>query len=47
MRDHQHVARLGIGHDGRDQAVGVEFRRESQAFFDVVRSLFAIAEVVA
>ena len=37
MRDHQHVARFGIGNDSRDQAVGVELGFERQAFFDVMR----------
>ncbi len=37
VRDHQHVARFGVGHNSSDQSVGVEFRREGQAFFDVVR----------
>jgi hypothetical protein len=37
VRDHQHIARFGIGCDSRDQAVGVKFWRKRQAFFDVVR----------
>src|SRR5262245_4601517 len=37
VRNHQHVARFRIGDNCRDQAIGVEFGRERQALFEIVR----------
>ena len=35
VRDHQHVARGGVGSDAGDEPVGVEFRRQRRTFFKV------------
>jgi hypothetical protein len=37
MRDHQHIAGGNVGRHRGNQAVGVEFRKKREAFFDVVR----------
>ena len=34
VRDHQHVAGRGVGGDAGDEPVGVELRREGEAFLD-------------
>ena len=35
VRDHQHVAGRGVGRDTGHEPVGVEFRRQRRAFFEV------------
>jgi hypothetical protein len=35
MRDHQQIAGFAIRRHRRDQSIGVEFRGEGSAFFDV------------
>jgi hypothetical protein len=37
MRNHQHIARPGVGHNSGDQPIGVEFGSKDQAFFDISR----------